>query len=261
MGTPASDERIKPEQVKAIIAAEDRRKRLLVINRVDAPASERDLVAAAISFANGAWLRLEETPSILPRVDSHGRLILDVWDRHSELLSIHRASRDLGFPMMEDDETMLAALVLFEHQLRSKALNTFREIALGRGRLVRDPVIPDGPHERLMNPNDDGSELAHGVTVTPVVVPSPNGPSLRYFHKFSDIQTLVSYAALLVLDQTRPYGRDLCVCKLRSCGKLFMLKRPHSGRPRRDYCSDAHMERAHNLARPLRGRSKARKPK
>ena len=57
---------------------------------------------------------------------------------------------------------------------------------------------------------------------------------------------VVLYASLLLLDLSRPYGRDLCRCQLPCCRKFFLAVRPSSGRARRSYCSEEHMLQAHS---------------
>jgi hypothetical protein len=63
-----------------------------------------------------------------------------------------------------------------------------------------------------------------------------------------------SYALLLLLDVERPYGRDLCQCRLPSCGDFFFAKRPATGRPQRLYCAHEHLLRAHAANAPARVR-------
>jgi hypothetical protein len=56
-----------------------------------------------------------------------------------------------------------------------------------------------------------------------------------------------AYALLLLLDESRPYGRDLCRCQLEGCGNFFLVVRPPKGRPQRLYCPDTdHAEKAHD---------------
>ncbi len=74
----------------------------------------------------------------------------------------------------------------------------------------------------------------------------------------------VAYALLLFLDAEKPYGRDLCRCKLKECGKFFFAKLPKkgTGRMQREYCPDSnHRILAHRAAAPERVRKSRQKRK
>lgn len=51
--------------------------------------------------------------------------------------------------------------------------------------------------------------------------------------------------ALTLADDAQPFGRALCRCRLKSCGRFFLEQKPRTGRPQRLYCSREHMLAAH----------------
>lgn len=51
--------------------------------------------------------------------------------------------------------------------------------------------------------------------------------------------------SLLLTDDSRGFGRALCRCRLKDCGRFFLEQKPATGRPQRLYCSRAHMLAAH----------------
>jgi len=73
---------------------------------------------------------------------------------------------------------------------------------------------------------------------------------VSYLHRAGELFDLppncaISYALLLLMDTKRTYGRDLCLCRFKSCGKFFFVVRPPRGRPQRKYCKREHMLLAH----------------
>jgi hypothetical protein len=77
--------------------------------------------------------------------------------------------------------------------------------------------------------------------------------------------TLLAYLVLLLVDESKGLGGDLCRCQLKSCGKYFLAMKPPTGRPRTKYHDDTCMDAVHALqstARSQRSRAKkARKVK
>lgn len=59
-----------------------------------------------------------------------------------------------------------------------------------------------------------------------------------------DLWATLDWAACLLLDRGRGYGGKLCEC--RRCHRLFFEYRPATGRPRRLYCCDEHMQQAND---------------
>lgn len=104
-----------------------------------------------------------------------------------------------------------------------------------------------------------------GVWVIPVVIGDESTESVRLLNHtvFEDGVTLLNYVQVLFADDSRPYARDLCECKLASCKRLFLAKKPAVGRPQRVYCKRDHMLEAHAMQSTTRAQKsrKARKPK
>jgi hypothetical protein len=63
-----------------------------------------------------------------------------------------------------------------------------------------------------------------------------------------DLRASLAYVLRVLLDEARPYGRQLCFCRLPECDKFFREQPPKrgTGRPRRNYCCDKHMQLAHD---------------
>ena len=61
-------------------------------------------------------------------------------------------------------------------------------------------------------------------------------------------EPLFAYLLLLFLDSEKPYGRDLCQCRLARCGKFFLADRSQPNRPRTRFCSEEHYQEAHDDA-------------
>ena len=51
--------------------------------------------------------------------------------------------------------------------------------------------------------------------------------------------------AMTLADDSRGFGRALCRCRLKDCGRFFLEQKPAVGRPQRLYCSRKHMLAAH----------------
>jgi hypothetical protein len=81
-----------------------------------------------------------------------------------------------------------------------------------------------------------------------------------------DVGSAMRYGFALILDDSRPYGRALCRCRLESCRRFFFEVKPETGRPQRLYCLQDHMLEAQALrgadrVRKHRAKKKARKPR
>jgi hypothetical protein len=84
------------------------------------------------------------------------------------------------------------------------------------------------------------------------------GASLAYRAIIGDVAALYAFVAILLLDEGRGLGRDLRRCKLKTCGRFFLVQ-PGPGRPRSRFCDDkCHAREAADRMRRLRA---ARKPK
>jgi hypothetical protein len=73
------------------------------------------------------------------------------------------------------------------------------------------------------------------------------------------LESILSHAVMLLLDDKRELAADLKQCQLKRCGQFFFVSdhKKHTGRPRTSYCSDEHRDEAHkatSYARVLKWR-------
>lgn len=78
--------------------------------------------------------------------------------------------------------------------------------------------------------------------IRPTYLASRDGIEVHYRYYPVDLGAALNFVLLLLLDTARPYGRDLCRCRLKKCQRFFLAIRRPMGRPRRDYCSPEHLE-------------------
>ena len=91
---------------------------------------------------------------------------------------------------------------------------------------------------------DEVRRAGERIAIRPSYILTNTGVEVFYRHFPADLEAAIGYALLLLLDPTRPYGSDLCRCKLVECGRFFLAIKPPTGRPRRDYCCAEHLEAA-----------------
>lgn len=112
--------------------------------------------------------------------------------------------------------------------------------------------------------------LMGDVFILPEFVETNGHVKAQYRIVPSGIFEALRYAMHLLSSKDQPYRRDLCICRLETCGKFFLARRSErAGRPRRDYCCNEHMQEAHALGSAMRVRNSrarrkakvARKPK
>ena len=101
------------------------------------------------------------------------------------------------------------------------------------------------------------------IAIRPSYIVTKSGVEVFYRHFPADLEAAIGYALRLLLDPTRGYGSDLCRCKLAECGRFFLAIKPPTGRPRRDYCCEEHLEAAREKSsvdrvRAFRAREKAK---
>lgn len=105
------------------------------------------------------------------------------------------------------------------------------------------------------------------MLMRPVYVITAEGTNTKLRHYPADVDAALAFALLVILDSQKPYGGDLCRCKLQECRRFFLTIRPATGRPRRDYCSQQHLDEARAATGSQRvkkfreSQKKARKPK
>lgn len=93
-----------------------------------------------------------------------------------------------------------------------------------------------------------------------ILSPYRRGGAIRYRVFAGDCGALFAFGLLLLLDPEYDFGRQLCRCRLEACRRFFFEIRGESGRPRRSYCCDEHMETIHAQTAARRvARSRARR--
>jgi hypothetical protein len=204
-----------------------------VLNSPSWPASDDRLVDALLAFANGAEIVMLFKPGERAAPS-------EVWaeprDPEEQRLRFARILQDL-----------VAAPGRFK--------------PAGEGKMWTQTATPEylhGEKELLhgrpsiggMNFVGYASNLLLLIEVKPVLVFGPHGYSIQHFRDFrGDLETLLSYVGMLLLDGTKPYGAALSKCRLASCGRFYLARgKEGGGRANRSYCSFECGETYHNSA-------------
>ena len=124
---------------------------------------------------------------------------------------------------------------------------------------LRD-VLVSIHEDRQQALGDSSATLLRGVWGLPVLRREPT-VHLSTAWVCTDINAFNALVSVLLLDAERPFGRDLCRCRLEGCGRFFILqKKSTPGVPRRLYCSEEHMTEAHQRGANARtAKSRARR--
>lgn len=147
------------------------------------------------------------------------------------------------------------------------------QITEGTTKLVRDQLAQLVLHRetagKVLGPWWAERAGLEGLVSLPVCVFDEQG-QLTLEHRIiaRNVLAALAYAMCLLLDNRRPHASTLWRCRLESCRRFFFeQRREGAGRPRREYCSEEHLEEAHRqqvLERVRRHRAKqkpGRKPK
>jgi hypothetical protein len=204
-------------------------------NNLPNPATDDALVEALLEFANGRDVVIWGQPDPLERVST--------W-------SIWRTQ-----PSAEERSAHVAFLQdLIRDPWGGLGHNTDRT---GRRRPANAVIqIGDlGPArgDRAVSPRPDfNAWLAHmkkSMERELVLVGRSHGYSLADFRSFRNIASALAFATLLVMDQSKPYSKDLSRCKLRTCQRFYLAqKNPKGGGKNRTYCSPEHRQEHHDSA-------------
>lgn len=193
----------------------------------DAVRSERDLVQHFLDFANGDTTRVSVRKGHAVAVGADGAPLQMPVEKAGEM---HQTGT----------ETIRA-----QHQQFLAAVMADRKAAASA-------FLRDAPNA-----------LAQMWTVE-AAQPSRGGLTLRSHRVLRDGAAFASFASILLLDETRRYGADLCQCTLPTCRRFFLVKKPPGGgRPRRNSCDDDCLTAIHNQNSKFRKRkaAKARRAK
>ena len=147
-------------------------------------------------------------------------------------------------------QTMLMAGMVVQDQIYFPALqdSTTKSLQNMRAQLVErlEVILKDKKKARI----DLANEVylaGRRIAIRPAFLVTQEGVEIHYRHFPADLNAAFGYVLLLLLDAQRGYGRDLCRCKIKECQKFFLAIKPPLGRPRRDYCSQAHLEASRAL--------------
>jgi len=87
---------------------------------------------------------------------------------------------------------------------------------------------------------------AEMIAIRPAYIATDSGVEVSYRYFPVNLEAAIGYGLVMLLDVSRPYGKDLCRCRLEECQAFFLAIRQATGRPRRDYCCEEHLNAAHN---------------
>lgn len=96
------------------------------------------------------------------------------------------------------------------------------------------------------------------VWMLPSVVHTKNGIKVQPHYLIFGLDGFDTFVRMLLLDEN--FGGELCQCRLETCRRFFLMKKPETGRPMRFYCDPLHMKEKHAAESGRRARqSRARK--
>lgn len=96
------------------------------------------------------------------------------------------------------------------------------------------------------------------VWMLPSIVHTKNGIKVQPHYLIFGLDGFDTFVRMLLLDET--FSGELCQCRLESCRRFFLVKKPETGRPQRFYCRREHMLEMHAAESSQRARqSRARK--
>lgn len=113
---------------------------------------------------------------------------------------------------------------------------------------------------------EETEESLEKVWVLPALRRVGKGVRLVNHISITGPDSLRGFTSMLLLDESRPFGKDLCQCRLDGCGRFFLAQKPRTGRPQRLYCTREHMLEMHarestRRAKESREKKKPRRPK
>lgn len=102
------------------------------------------------------------------------------------------------------------------------------------------------------------ADLVSQLKVKPVVQVGSRGFTLGYEHKFPNVDTVLNFGILLLLDISKPFGERLARCRRFSCRRFYIAqKNPKGGGYNMKYCVPEHRTESNNR----KENRKPRKPK
>lgn len=172
------------------------------------PLDEAEYLQEALNYANGDWAAV--VPLLTGKRFSESQQ--NVYASHMRSLPTYQPKLQSAFSTFLDKLT--------SKDQRRPMEELWPEVCDASGRVALIPFV---------------EHAGNRLNVTMQIVPSALDAGL-------------GYAGILLLAENRSYGAALCKCKLQTCGNYFFEHRdPDGGAPRRTYCSQAHMSKAHSL--------------
>lgn len=133
---------------------------------------------------------------------------------------------------------------VFFYALQAPLTPKLREM---QGRLRKNlDLIRNTPREAPRFLENELRQAGGGIAIRPSFVATSEGVEVLYRYYPINLEAALGYGLVLLLDKNRPYGKDLCRCRLEQCEQFFLAIRPAMGRPRRDYCCKEHLAMTHN---------------
>jgi hypothetical protein len=242
-------------------------------NGLDDPASEDELVAALLAFANGREVTIRD------QEDRYS-------DEPPELSDVTRWSKRQ--PHASTDDHLVFSRILCLLVERPEELVSYCNDRVVDGRYYavygfvrwigkQERLFISKPHSRLGITDDifgpeevrDDSwltsfwpqlrELSESIVREPVVTVRADSYSIIEYRRFVTVSAALTCGLFALLDENGPFRATLCRCKLPRCGSFYLArKNPRGGPPNRTYCDDTHREEHHNSAAR---KKQARKPK
>lgn len=220
--------------------------------------SERLLVEYAIAFANGDTDRSEyrksyeaqrQTDKLERDLPAHiDTLAAQVADE-----SVSALDRSKSVPSYEEWARDNDVDMIVTERWRAQMREFLAKFVMQRFDITKEFV-------------KETEESLEKVWVLPALRRVGKGVRLVNHISITGPESLRGFSSMLLLDESRPYGKDLCQCKLDGCGRFFLVQKPPTGRPQRLYCTREHMLEVHarestRRAKESRDKKKARRPK
>ena len=219
--------------------------RIKLRNTPERPLLEEEIVNATIAFANGARLDLKD--------------LVDPFQWSFDGITPEKIETYVGDEALMHNEERLALRGGRElrpiSQIREDARSMTRDIL---SYYLIDPVLPEDV-EGL-----SGFDLFPSINGRVYMRMTANGCTLDFYYTFATDLELVRLGEFLIQDSERKFGKRLCQCQLKSCGRFFLEVKPATGRPQRRYCDPEHLKEAHALnaskrMRRIRNRARGKK--
>jgi hypothetical protein len=114
--------------------------------------------------------------------------------------------------------------------------------------------IVDDPIKALDRFLPVGTDFPRNIWMLPSLQRERRGATLKGHIFITEPESFDIFVSILLLDEERGFGTDLCRCTLQGCEKFFLVYKPPIGRPQSRYCTREHMLEAHARTATKRAR-------